>query len=275
MTTLTPTQIAAYKRDGILFPFDVIDADEIRAANAALARLEQAPEAIRKGLLSSKSYLVSRALYDICVKPAITDRVADVLGGDAMLWSAGFFVKEAHTPHFVSWHQDLTYWGLEPEDVVTAWVALSPSTVESGCMRVIPGSHVGDVLPHENTFAAANLLSRGQEIAVKVDEAKALDVVLAPGQMSLHHVKIAHNPEPNRAAYRRAGFAIRYVAPHVRQNRPIRDTATLVRGSDRHGHFAAEPQPHGELLAPDIDNHQRHWLQHSALMKAERAPAQT
>ncbi len=273
MTTLTSAQIAAYRRDGILFPFDVLEADEIRAANAALARLEQAPEAIRKGVLTSKSYLVSRTLYDICLKPAIIDRVADVLGGDAMLWSAGFFVKEGRTPNYVSWHQDLTYWGLEPEDVVTAWVALTPSTVESGCMRVIPGSHKGEILPHANTYAATNLLSRGQEIAVEVDEAKAVNVVLAPGQMSLHHVKIAHNSEPNRASHRRAGFAIRYIAPHVRQNRPLRDTATLVRGSDRHHHFDPEPAPHGELLAQDIDSHQQHWLQFAALMKAEKAPA--
>lgn len=271
MTTLTAAEIARYHADGILFPFDVLDAAEVEAANQALARLEAAPADIRKGVLSSKSYLVSRTLYDICTKPAIVDRVADVLGGDAMLWSAGFFVKEARTPHFVSWHQDLTYWGLTPDDVVTAWVALTPSTLESGCMRVIPGSHRGAILPHANTYGATNLLSRGQEIAVAVDERKAVDVVLAPGQMSLHHVKIVHNSEPNRAALRRAGFAIRYVAPHVRQERPVRDTATLVRGSDRHGHFGGEPAPHGELVAEDVAAHQRHWREHVALMKAERA----
>jgi ectoine hydroxylase-related dioxygenase (phytanoyl-CoA dioxygenase family) len=271
MTTLTPAQIAAYQRDGILFPFDVISAEEVAAANAALARLEAAPPAIRKSVVTSKSYLVSRALYDICRKPAIVERVADVLGGDALLWSAGFFVKEARSPQYVSWHQDLTYWGLEPEDVVTAWVALTPSTIESGCMRVVPGSHAGAILPHANTFAATNLLSRGQEIAVQVDEAKAVDVVLAPGQMSLHHVKIAHNSEPNRATHRRAGFAIRYVAPHVRQQKPVRDTATLVFGRDRSGHFDPEPAPHGELTDEDIAAHQHHWLANQALMKAETA----
>ncbi len=271
MTTLSAAEIARYHEDGILFPFDVIGPADVAAANAALARLEAAPKEIRKGVLSSKSYLVSQTLYDICTWPAIVDRVADVLGGNAMLWSAGFFVKEASTPHYVSWHQDLTYWGLTPEDVVTAWVALTPSTVESGCMRVIPGSHRGAILPHSNTYAATNLLSRGQEIAVAVDEAKAVDVVLAPGQMSLHHVKIAHNSEPNRAAHRRAGFAIRYIAPHVLQQRPIRDTATLVRGVDRHGHFADEPAPHGELLEADIEVHQRHWREAQALMQAEAA----
>lgn len=273
MTTLSPAQIAAYRRDGILFPFDVIEPDEVHAANAALARLEAAPTSIRKGVLSSKSYLVSRTLYDICRRPTIVDRVADVLGGDVLLWSAGFFVKEARSPNYVSWHQDLTYWGLAPEDVVTAWVALTPSTIENGCMRVLPGSHQGDILPHANTYAATNLLSRGQEIAVAVDEAKAVDVVLAPGQMSLHHVKIAHNSEPNRAPHRRAGFAIRYVAPHVRQQRPVRDTATLVHGTDRHGNFDPEPAPHGELAAQDIENHQRHWQDNQALMKAETAKA--
>jgi ectoine hydroxylase-related dioxygenase (phytanoyl-CoA dioxygenase family) len=137
-------------------------------------------------------------------------------------------------------------------------------------MRMIPGSHRGALLPHENTYAATNLLSRGQEIAVAVDESRAVDVVLAPGQMSLHHVKIAHDSKPNRALWRRAGFAVRYVAPHVRQQRPTRDTATLVFGHDRVGNFDPEPAPHGELAAEDIAVHQRHWTETAALMAAER-----
>ena len=81
----------------------------------------------------------------------------------------------------MSWHQDATYWGLSAPDVVTAWVAFTPSTVESGCMRVVPGTHTRQV-PHKDTFAENNLLSRGQEIAVDVDEDDAVDVVLRPAR---------------------------------------------------------------------------------------------
>ena len=127
--------------------------------------------------------------------------------------------------------------------MVTAWVALSPSTVESGCMRVIPGTHAGDVIAHVDTFAANNLLSRGQEIAVKVDEARAVDLVLAPGQMSLHDVKLVHGSEPNRSDDRRIGLAIRYIPTHVRQVMAEGDSAMLVRGQDRFGHFRLEQGP--------------------------------
>ncbi|MGH7187143.1 MAG: phytanoyl-CoA dioxygenase family protein, partial [Pseudomonadota bacterium] len=134
-------------------------------------------------------------------------------------------------------------WGLSTPDVVTAWVAFTPSTVESGCMRVIPGSHLVDQLPHRDTFADGNLLSRGQEVAVKVDEGKALDVVLEPGQMSLHHVLIVHGSGPNRSHHRRIGYSIRYVAAHVSQISGVRHSATLVRGADRFGNFDHEPAP--------------------------------
>ena len=97
--------------------------------------------------------------------------------------------------------------------MVTAWVALSPSTPESGCMRVVPGTHKREVVPHQDTFGAQNMLSRGQEIAVEVDEDHAVDLVLQPGQMSLHHVKIFHGSRQNRAKDRRLGFAIRYLPP--------------------------------------------------------------
>src|SRR4029077_19544658 len=104
------------------------------------------------------------------------------------------------------WHQDSTYWGLSTPDVVTAWVAFTPSTVESGCMRVIPGSHLVDQLPHRDTFARHNLLSRGQEVAVEVDETKAQDVVLQPGEMSIHHVRLVHGSNVNRSSHRRIGY---------------------------------------------------------------------
>ena len=94
---------------------------------------------------------------------------SQVLGPDLLVWSADLFIKEAHSAKVVTWHQDLTYWGLDDMEETTGWVALSPSTVASGCMRFVPGSHRHRIVPHVDTFAADNLLSRGQEIAVDVD----------------------------------------------------------------------------------------------------------
>ena len=117
----------------------------------------------------------------------------------------------------MTWHQDLTYWGLDDMDEVTAWVALSPSTTESGCMRFVPGSHKRSLVEHVDTFADDNLLTRGQEIAVDVDESAAADVELRPGQASLHHGHLFHSSGPNTTPDRRIGAAIRYITPSMQQ----------------------------------------------------------
>jgi non-heme Fe2+,alpha-ketoglutarate-dependent halogenase len=138
--------------------------------------------------------------------------------------------------------------------VLTVWVALSPSTARSGCMRVVPGTHLREVVPHSDTFSERNMLSRGQEIAVEVDEAHAIDLVLEPGQMSLHHVKIFHGSHQNRAEDRRIGFAIRYLPPRIHQEVGA-DAATLVRGEDRFGHFELEPAPAYDLVSEAVAYH--------------------
>lgn len=257
MSTLSQAQIQAYREDGVLFPFRVLDEAEIAACLEVVAGIDAHAPETKKGLLLHKSHYVSKTLSDLCRKTAILDIVEDLIGPNLYVWGANFFLKEPRSEAYVSWHQDATYWGLEPADIVTAWVALSASTVESGCMRVVPGTHLSGIAEHRQTHAADNLLSRGQEIAVAVDLAKAVDIVLEPGEMSLHHVRLAHNSEPNRSDRRRIGFAIRYVAAHVKQSSGARDAAMLVRGTDRWGHFEAEAGAAGEFLADDLARHAR------------------
>ena len=143
---------------------------------------------------------------------------------------------------------DAAYWGLDPEEVVTAWVALTPSNLESGCMKVMPGTHLDSQLPHVDTFHQDNLLTRGQEIAVEVDASKAVDLILQPGEISLHDIKLVHGSEPNRSRDRRIGFAIRYLPTSVRQTKG-RDSAMLVRGVDSHRFFDTDPRPRADLDA--------------------------
>lgn len=249
---LTAGERERYEREGVVFPCPALDPPTLARALAVIERLDREPPERRRTLMVHKTHLVSRTLWDILFTPAIVERVADLVGPDVLVWGAGFFTKEPHSSAFVSWHQDATYWGLEPEEIVTAWVAMTPSIPANGCMRVVPGSHLKP-LPHVETYAADNLLSRGQEIAVQVDEAQALDVSLQAGQMSLHHVRIAHNSEPNRSDIRRIGFAIRYVGGHVRKI-GARDQAVLVRGRDT-GHFDLETPPKGEFEPVDLARH--------------------
>ncbi|WP_342358684.1 phytanoyl-CoA dioxygenase family protein [Terrarubrum flagellatum] len=259
MATLSPHQVAAYRDDGVLFPFSVLTEKERAAGLGVIDRIDAMPAETRKGLLLHKTHMVSKTLTDICRSPRILDLVEGLIGPNILVWGANFFLKEAHSDAYVSWHQDATYWGLEPADIVTAWVAFMPSTVESGCMRVVPGTHKDGLVEHRETWAADNLLSRGQEIAVDVDLDKVVDVVLKPGEMSLHHVKIAHNSEPNRSNHRRIGFAIRYVAAHVKQAGGVRDKAIPVRGVDRWNYFDHEDGASGEFLPADLERHAQSW----------------
>jgi non-haem Fe2+, alpha-ketoglutarate-dependent halogenase len=240
---LSEADVARYQRDGVLFPLRVLEASEAQSMWTRLEGLAAAEGGKLSRGTNHKPHVLLPWLAEIIRDARILDAVEDVLGPNILCWGSGFFWKPAHDPAFISWHQDSTYWGLSHADIVTAWVAFTPSTVESGCMRVVPGTHQREQVAHKDTFADNNLLSRGQEIAVEVDEKDAVDVVLQPGEMSLHHVRLFHGSEPNRADHPRIGFAIRYIPTYISQTTSVRDTATLVRGTDEYGHFDLEPRP--------------------------------
>lgn len=242
-TSLTPDQVAAYSRDGFLLPLRAFDAAQAAAYRAIIEGLERDPAcALLPHTLNQyfrvNGHLVLPFMAEIARMPAVLDAAESILGPDLLVWSCELFIKEPGTPKVVTWHQDLTYWGLgETDEELTAWIALSPSTRASGCMRFVPGSHHQRILPHRDTFDADNLLSRGQEIAVAVDEAAAVDDVLMPGQMSLHHGRMFHASGPNVSDDRRIGAVVRYVTPSVRQIKAARDYAMPVRGSDASGNW--------------------------------------
>jgi ectoine hydroxylase-related dioxygenase (phytanoyl-CoA dioxygenase family) len=243
---LTDEAVAFYQREGYYFPLRVMAETEARALRRRLEAHEAKAGEPLQGNWRHKTHLLFTWADEMVHHPAIVDAVEDVIGPDILCWTTNFFIKEPHSPGFVSWHQDSTYWGLDPDHVITAWVALTPSDLVSGCMKVIPGTHTVAQIPHVDTFHQDNLLSRGQEIAVEVDQSKAVDILLKPGEISLHHIKLVHGSEPNRSEDRRIGFAIRYIPTYVRQTK-VRDSATLVRGVDKHHHFDLEPRPQHDL----------------------------
>jgi non-haem Fe2+, alpha-ketoglutarate-dependent halogenase len=243
MKQLAPETVEAYKRDGILFPLRVMDEATAAGMRAKVEALAAAEGGKLSRATNQKPHLLLPWLADLVRHPAVLDPVEDILGPNILCWASGFFWKQPRDPAFISWHQDSTYWGLSHADIVTAWIAFSPSTSESGCMQVVPGTHHREQVAHKDTFAENNLLSRGQEIAVEVDPEDVVDVVLQPGEMSLHHVRLFHGSEPNRSALPRIGFAVRYIPTYIRQTAGARDSATLVRGEDTFGHFDLEPRP--------------------------------
>jgi non-haem Fe2+, alpha-ketoglutarate-dependent halogenase len=251
---LSQAAIARYRAQGYLAPIRALPAAE---ADGYRQRLEAAEASGRlpDGALRNKSHLLFPWLHDLIQHQGILDAVEGVLGPDILCWSSSFFIKDPRNKSYVSWHQDLTYWGLDPADIVTAWVAISESTNENGAMRVMPGTHTTEIAPHSDTFNPDNLLSRGQEISVEVDASKAVALELQPGEMSLHHVKLIHGSEPNPSDKRRIGYAIRYMPAHVRQTTGMKDSATLVRGVDAFRHFLPEQRPSAELSDTAIAHH--------------------
>lgn len=270
---LSLTEVDRYRKDGYLFPIDVLTAGEAAARRTELEALEAHYRDAKLPLplahfFRENGHVVIPLLASIARTPAVLDVVQSVLGPNLLVWSCELFIKEPGTPKRVSWHQDLTYWGLgETDDQLTAWIALSPATAQSGCMRFVAGSHLRRLVPHRETFGADNLLSRGQEIAVEVDERQATNVVLTPGQMSLHHGSMFHASGPNNAQDRRIGVAIRYIAPGVRQQLTERDYAMLVRGVDASRNWINIAPPDKPFTREGLDLYQRIQSDQADIMK--------
>src|SRR5258708_33448054 len=149
-----------------------------------------------------KPHLVLQVADELAHWTPMLDAVADILGPDLLLWDATFIIKEPTAKAFVSWHQDLTYWGLDsddPDDVASVWLALSPATVATGCMRMVPGSHRRGRLDHRETRDPANVLSRGQTVEVDESREAYIHTALQPGQMSIHHGWTLHASGPNHS----------------------------------------------------------------------------
>lgn len=249
-----------YKKDGFFFPFEVLSRDEAAACRRQLESLEPRARQGRTGNKGQINYahVLFRFCDDIVRNPLVLDAVEKILGPDILVWGSTFFTKEPHTPSYVSWHQDLRYWGLDDEEgQVSVWVALSPVTKANGCMRFLPGSHKGPLLAHRDSYARENFLTRGQEAAIEIDENAVSYVELEPGQASFHHGKLLHASGPNESDERRIGLTINYIAPHVSQRVAAEDFAMLVRGEDRFGNFQHVSPPKADLSAEALACHAR------------------
>jgi non-haem Fe2+, alpha-ketoglutarate-dependent halogenase len=254
MKSLSEAAVRHYHEQGYVAPVAALTRAEAADLRTRLEAYE-AGTGVLAGPLRHKSHLLFTWLNELIRHPRILDAVEDIIGTDILCWGSSFFIKEQRNPGYVSWHQDSTYWGLEPPDIVTAWVAFTDSNAANGAMRVIPGTHKLDQVPHRDTFAPENLLSRGQEIEVDVDEHQAAMLELAAGEMSLHHVRLIHGSDPNPSDDRRIGYAIRYIPTYVRQVAGSHDSATLVRGVDRYHHFEQEQRPDADMSASAVAHH--------------------
>ncbi len=241
--TLSENEVEQFQRDGYVSPVDVLSVTEA----GELRKKLEATEAKQGGALypeqRSKSFLLFKWLNDLIRDPRILNPVEQLIGPDILLWNTIFWIKEAGAESFISWHQDTKYWGLSSDQVVTAWIALSPASVEAGCMRVMPGTHRGEVLSHEDRYHADNMLTRGQEISADLNEERAVYMPLGVGQMSIHNYRLAHASGANKSTDRRVGVSMHFMPPDTEQIVGNWDCATLVRGNDPYGNFEPAPVP--------------------------------
>ena len=229
---------------GHAFPVDVMPEAEAASFRARIEALEAGP--VGHGLPAQrlyrfKPYLIFKWAAELVRHPGVLRAVEQVIGPDIMVWAVGLFIKEPNDPTVIRWHQDGFHMGLSDNDsAVRAWIALTETTVANGTMSFISGSHLHGFVQHAEDDASKHIALRGEHIREPEGADGAVPVCLAPGQMSLHHMRTIHGSPGNVTPRRRMTVAMTFVPPDIR---PLsgRDTATLVQGVDRHGHWVEEP----------------------------------
>jgi len=242
---LDEQQVQQFKDDGFLFPYSLYTQDEAAALWKKFNTLEEELGEEPQNRFRIKAQLPFPWLCDVVSNERLLDALEDLIGPDILCWGASFFTKKANDPRFISWHTDSFVYGFEPAETVTAWLGFNDSTIESGCLRYIPGSHKQESI-HEIKPDPNNLAGLGQNV-IDVPEEKAIYAELKAGQVVFHHESVVHSSGPNKANHPRIGFSIHYVAPHVKETRFEGATAMLLRGEDKYGYWGADPLPRYDL----------------------------
>jgi hypothetical protein len=247
LKALSTEALRQFREEGYYSPVDILSPEEVRDYRARIEAFEAAQGQPVNGLQRNKTHLLFKWLDDLIRDDRIVDVMEDILGPDILCWNTLCWTKEPGSGQYVSWHQDSQYWGLAGGDVVTAWLAFSDASEEAGCMRVMPGTHLGPPLKHEDLYHGDNMLTRGQEITQGIDEDKSVLMPLKPGQMSLHNIRLAHASGPNLSNDRRVGISLHYMPAKAMQSVGQWDSAALVRGEDRFNHFEHTPRVKSDL----------------------------
>ncbi|MDC0033535.1 phytanoyl-CoA dioxygenase family protein [Alphaproteobacteria bacterium] len=238
---LTQAQIEGYERDGYVAGINVMSPAEAMDIRRRVEAFEQETGQHAGKTLRVKSHLILPWVLEIARDPNILDVVEDIIGPNILLFISVIWDKKPGDKTFVSYHQDGTYYGFDRRASVNLWMALSEANRQTGCMRFFPGSHKDGIREHLELGGEDNLLTRGQTV-VGLNEDAAVDIVLDPGQCSIHHENLIHGSHPNNGDDRRMGYAMVYVTPEVK---PLvgRRAALLVRGEDRFGYWDFDPEP--------------------------------
>jgi hypothetical protein len=260
MKALSQEQVDSYRYNGFMFPVPALTPDEVATCLAGLQRFEQelgSPVAEADVKWRSHAYAHSPWFNTLIRHKRILDAIEDVIGPNILVWTSTFFIKEPHSPTFAAWHQDGTYFGLEPKEQVCAWVALTDASEQAGCMEQLSSRGAPRQYNHAALGLANSINRAGQTIMEAFDQSNPVAMALRAGEFSLHHELAVHRSAPNHASHRRVGIGLNYIPTHVRVDSPVRCKAMLVRGEDRYGHFDLIDPPSVERDAAALAVHQQ------------------
>jgi hypothetical protein len=261
MKALNEEQVARWRRDGFLSPFPLLDTAELQACRDGLARFEAWLGGPVNGVPELKwrtmPYLILPWAAKLAQDARILDKVEDLIGPDILIYTSTFFIKEPHSPTIAAWHQDSTYYGLEPKEAVTVWIALSEANEAAGCMEALSFKGRPRQLRHASRVVEHSVNRASQVIIEPLDEGSPVAMALPAGSFSMHHGLCPHRSGPNNADHRRIGLGVNYIPPHSRPVGSIKPAAMLVRGVDRYGHFERVEPATAELDANGLAAHER------------------
>ena len=231
MSYLTSNQLKQYEDEGFVSPIDIFSKEKAKEIRNEIELIEKdMPEELEKSGRYN-AHLISPLLDEVTHNPKILNAVESLIGKNILVCGTTLFIKNPHETGFVSYHQDAKYIGLEPHNWVTAWVAITDSNEENGCMKMWSGSHKDNLKDHDQMFNEGNLLTRGQTVN-NVPKKNLKSLILTAGQMSLHHPKVVHGSELNKSNDRRIGFVIQsYIGTNVKQILG-KNSVQLARGID-------------------------------------------
>ncbi len=249
---ITPDAIAAFRDDGYYAPLRLFERSEADGHLESYTQFQKKAVEILGQEQRFKTHLLAGWLAGVLRDPRILDVVENLIGPDILCWSTAFFAKSANSTGYVGYHQDAAINFVEPhDDIIHLWLALKPTTKENGCLRVLPRSHLGVVLPLSPSDDGENMLLEGTQAMLEAKEVEFVDLLLGAGEASLHHHRMVHGSGPNRSDDQRLGVSITYM-PTTARNSKRSDSATLVRGSDHFGNFVLEPAPDADFSSAAI-----------------------
>ena len=222
-----------YFRDGYISPIDILSSEE---ALSHRKELEKAEKKIGSLHYKTKVHTILKSPYELAINKKVLNIVEELIGPNILLYNVTYIIKEPNALSHVSWHQDLTYWGFNNDNVVSMWLALSETNKMSGGMEFIPGSHNLGMLNHQKTNDKNNVLIQGQTVK-NVNNDNSILCSLKPGQASFHHGWVLHKSGLNNSRDRRIGLNIQYISTDVKQLKTENDSAFCVRGKDEYNNF--------------------------------------